>query len=262
MTPRNIVYAVADGIARLTIQRPDKLNALNRETVGEIRVALEAFGADPAARALILTGSGEKAFVAGADIAELAEQTPQGGKDYSLYGQGVLALLETSVKPTIAAINGFALGGGLEIALACHIRLASENAKLGLPEVTLGIIPGFGGTQRLPRLVGKGKALEIILSGEPVDAREAHRIGLVNRVVPLAELLPEAEKLARTILSRGPVAVRFAIEAVGRGLEMPAAEGHFLEATLFGLLTTSEDMKEGTRAFLEKPRRSPTFKGR
>ncbi|MBI3451046.1 MAG: enoyl-CoA hydratase/isomerase family protein [Acidobacteria bacterium] len=262
MSYRNLLYAVSDGIARLTINRPDKLNALNRETVGEIDAAVQAFGADASARALVLTGSGDRAFVAGADISELAEQTPQGGKDYSLHGQRVLAQLETSVKPTIAAINGFALGGGLEIALACHMRVASETAKLGLPEVTLGIIPGFGGTQRLPRLVGKGRALEIILTGEPIDAREAHRIGLVNRVVPQPELLAEAEKLARTILSRGPVAVRFAIEAVGRGLEMPAAEGHFLEATLFGLLTTSEDMKEGTRAFLEKPRRTPAFKGR
>jgi len=256
----NILYTVQDGIARLTINRPDKLNALNRATVGEIGAAIDAFENDPSARALIVTGAGEKAFVAGADIAELAEQTPQGGKDYSIYGQGILSRLESSGKPTIAAINGYALGGGLELALSCHMRVASESAVLGLPEVTLAIIPGFGGTQRLPRLVGRGKALEMILSGDKIDAREAHRIGLVNRVVPPAEVLPEAEKLARSILARGPVAVRFAIEAVGRGLEMPLPEGLYLEASLFGLITTSEDMKEGTRAFVEK--RKPVFKGR
>jgi enoyl-CoA hydratase len=257
---KNILFESKDGLSRLTINRPDKLNALNRETVREIDAALDAFDKDAGARALILTGSGEKAFVAGADIGELAEQTPQGGKAYALYGQSVLSHLESSGKPTIAAINGFALGGGLEIALACHLRIASETASLGLPEVTLGIIPGFGGTQRLARLVGKGAALEMILTGNRIDAREAHRIGLVNRVVPSADLIAESEKLAGTILSRGPVAVRFAIESVNRGLEMPSAEGQFLEATLFGLLTTSEDMKEGTRAFLEK--RKPAFSGR
>jgi enoyl-CoA hydratase len=256
----NILYEVKEGIARLTVNRPDKLNALNRRTVTEIGEALDAFEKDAEARALLLTGAGEKAFVAGADIAELAEQTPQGGKEYSLFGQDVLGRLESSGKPTIAAINGFALGGGLELALACQLRIAAETASLGLPEVTLAIIPGFGGTQRLPRLVGRGKALEMILTGERIDAKEAHRVGLVNRVVPLADLVAEADKLARTILSRGPVAVRYAIEAVTRGLEMPLEEGLFLEATLFGLLTTTDDMKEGTRAFLEK--RKPAFRGR
>jgi len=260
MSYRNILFDSVDGLARLTINRPDKLNALNRETITEIDAALEAFDRDAGARALILTGAGDRAFVAGADIGELAEQTPHGGREYSLYGQSVLSRLEASGKPTIAAINGFALGGGLEIALACHLRVASESAFLGLPEVTLAIIPGFGGTQRLARLVGKGRALEMILTGDRIDAREAHRIGLVNRIVPPAHLISEAEKLARAILSRGPVAVRFAIESVNRGMEMPAAEGQFLEATLFGLLTTSEDMKEGTRAFLEK--RKPAFRGR
>jgi len=260
MTFHNILYEVSDGIARLTVNRPDKLNALNRQTVNEIEAALIAFEASAEAGALILTGTGPKAFVAGADIAELAEQTPQGGKTYSLYGQGVLDRFERSGKPTIAAINGFALGGGLEIALACHMRVAASTATMGLPEVKLGIIPGFAGTQRLPRLVGRGRALEMILSGDSIDAAEAHRIGLVNRVVEPQALMAEAEKLARTILSRGPVAVRFAIESVGRGLDMSFADGQFLEATLFGLLTTSEDMKDGTRAFLEK--RKPVFRGR
>jgi enoyl-CoA hydratase len=260
MSYKNLLYETAGGIARLTINRPEKLNALNRETVEEIGAALVLFEADASAGALIVTGSGPKAFVAGADIGELAEQTPQGGKEYSILGQGILRRLEACGKPTIAAVNGYALGGGLELALACHIRIASESASLGLPEVTLGIIPGFGGTQRLPRLVGRGRALQMILSGDRIDAAEALRCGLVDKVVKPEELIPETEKLARTIASRGPVAVRYAIEAVDRGLEMSQSEGLFLEATLFGLLTTTEDMKEGTRAFLEK--RKPTFRGR
>jgi len=236
MAFENLLYEVRDRIAFITINRPDKLNALNRKTVQELDRAVSDAGGDPNVMAVIITGSGQKAFVAGADIAELAQQTPLGGKDYSIYGQEVLSRLESLGKVVIAAVNGFALGGGCELALACNLRVASENAKLGLPEVTLGIIPGFGGTQRLPRIVGKGKALELILSGEMIDAREAHRIGLVNRLAPEGQAVAEAEKLARTIMTRGPLALRMAIEAVNEGLEMPVEEGLFLEATLFGLV--------------------------
>jgi len=260
MSYENLVYALENGIARLTMNRPEKLNALNRKTMEELDAAIDAFSADDAAKALVITGAGAKAFVAGADINELARQTPREGKDYSLFGQRVLRKIETCRKPTIAAINGFALGGGLELALSCHMRVAAEGAKVGLPEVTLGIIPGFGGTQRLPRLVGRGMALQLILTGEMIKAEEALRIGLVNKVVPAESLMAEATSMAATILERGPVAVEFAIDAVNRGLEMPLEEGLFLEAGLFGLLTTSEDMKEGTRAFLEK--RKPSFSGR
>jgi len=256
----NLLYEIRDGLAVVTVNRPDKLNALDRKTVEELDRAMADAAAQPEVLAVILTGGGSKAFVAGADITELSRQTPLGGKDYSLYGQGVLGRIESLGKVTIAAVNGFALGGGCELALACNLRVASENAKLGLPEVTLGIIPGFGGTQRLARLVGKGKALELILSGEMIDAKEAHRIGLVNRISPAGEAVPVAESLARTIMSRGPQAVRMAIEAVNEGLEMPIEEGLFLEATLFGLVTTTEDFKEGTRAFIEK--RKADFRGR
>ena len=260
MSFENLLYEVRDGVAFITINRPDKLNALNRATVTELDRAVADAGADAAVRAIVVTGSGPKAFVAGADIGELAQQTPIGGKDYSIFGQEVLSRLESLGKVVVAAVNGFALGGGCELALACNLRVASENARLGLPEVTLGIIPGFGGTQRLARLVGKGKALELILSGEMIDAREAHRIGLVNRVVPEGQAVAEAEKLARLIMTRGPVAVGMAIEAVNEGLEMPVEEGFFLEATLFGLVVTTEDFTEGTRAFMEK--RKAAFKGR
>jgi len=260
MSYKNLIYSVDAGIARITMNRPEKLNALNRETMHELDAALDDFFGDAGARLIILTGAGSKAFVAGADITELARQTPREGKDYSLFGQGVLRKLESGGKPSIAAINGFALGGGLELALACHMRIASQGALLGLPEVTLGIIPGFGGTQRLPRLVGRGIAMELILSGAKIDAAEALRIGLVNKVVPAEQLQSAAADLAAAILSRPPVAVAFAIDAVNRGLEMPLLEGLFLEAGLFGLLTTTEDMKEGTRAFLEK--RKPSFTGR
>ncbi|HET9480613.1 MAG TPA: enoyl-CoA hydratase-related protein [Candidatus Polarisedimenticolia bacterium] len=260
MAYENLLYEVRDGVAVITVNRPEKLNALNRRTVEEIEAAIGQAEADAQVLAVILTGSGPKAFVAGADIGELARQTPLGGKDYSLYGQEVLARIESLGKVVIAAVNGFALGGGAELALACHLRVASENARLGLPEVTLGIIPGFGGTQRLSRLVGTGRALELILSGDMIDAREAHRIGLVNRVVPAGEAVAAAETLARTIIARGPVAVRLAIEAVNEGLEMPLEVGLFLEATLFGLVVTTEDFKEGTAAFLEK--RKPQFKNR
>jgi len=208
----------------------------------------------------LITGAGPKAFIAGADIADLARQGPFDGKARALRGQAVLRRLETCGKPVVAAVNGFALGGGCELALACHIRMASENAKFGQPEVRLGIIPGYAGSQRLPRLIGKGRALQLLLTGEMIDAHEAYRIGLVNSVVPPDRLLAEAEKLLRTILAQGPIAVRLALEAVERGLEMSLDEGSNLEANLFGLLASSQDMREGLTAFLEK--RPPKFEGR
>jgi enoyl-CoA hydratase len=209
---------------------------------------------------VVLTGSGEKAFVAGADIGELARQTPVEGKERSIRGQKVLDRIENLGKPVVAAVGGFALGGGCELAMACHVRVASDNARLGTPEVRLGIMCGYGGTQRLSRLVGKGRAFELLLTGEMVDAAEALRIGLVNRVVPRSKLLEESEVLLRRMLANGPVSLRFTLEAVNSGLEMPFAEGQYLEATLFGLICTTEDMKEGTKAFLEK--RPPKFQGK
>ena len=255
-----VLYGTKDGIARITISRPEKLNALDRQTVQEIDRVVASAGQDPSVGVLIITGAGEKAFVAGADIGELASQTPVEGTAYARAGQAVLDRLERLGKPSIAAINGYALGGGLELAMACTLRVAAESAKLGQPEVALGIIPGYGGTQRLARLVGAGRALEMILTGEPIDAREALRIGLLNRVVPAAELLPGAEALARTILTRGPVALRYALQAVHEGLQTTLNEGLSMEAALFGLCCATEDMREGTRAFVEK--RKPAFKGR
>jgi len=249
-----------DGILVVTIDRPKVLNALNAQTVEEIYEAFSAARSDDSVKAVIVTGGGEKAFVAGADIMELAQKTPITGKDTSERGQFILSFIERFPKPVIAAINGFALGGGCELALACHIRIASEKAQIGLPEVTLGIIPGYGGTQRMARLLGKGKALELICTGDRIGAEEAERIGLVNKVVPADQLMAAAEKMARTIMSRGPLAVRAAIEAVMHGSEMPFEEGQFLEATLFGLLCASEDTKEGMQAFLEK--RAASFKGK
>jgi enoyl-CoA hydratase len=207
----------------------------------------------------VLTGAGDKAFVAGADINELAVQSPVSGREHALIGQHVFDLVENLGKPVIAAINGFALGGGCELAMACTLRLAADTARLGQPEINLGILPGYAGTQRLPRLVGKGRALQIMLSGAPITAVEAERIGLVNRVVPAAELLTEARRLAAALAAQAPIAVRYIIDAVNKGLEMPFAEGCVHEATLFGLVAATEDMREGTRAFLEK--RKPTFKG-
>jgi len=256
----NVRSEVRDGICIITIDRPKVLNALNAQTVGEIAEAFEAVRGDANVRAVILTGGGEKAFVAGADINELAKMTPISGKETAERGQRVFRDIETFPKPVIAAVNGFALGGGCELALACHIRIASENAQLGLPEVTLGIIPGYGGTQRMARLLGKGKALELICTGDRIGAAEAERIGLVNKVVPADQLMSAAEEMAKKMASRGPLAIAAAIEAVMIGSDMGFDEGQFLEATLFGLLASSDDMKEGMGAFLEK--RKAEFKGK
>jgi enoyl-CoA hydratase len=256
----NVKTENRDGILIVTIDRPKVLNALNAQTVQEIGQAITAAATDDAVKCIILTGGGEKAFVAGADINELAQMGPITGKQTAERGQKVLNAIENSPKPVIAAINGFALGGGCEIALACHIRIASEKAQLGLPEVSLGIIPGYGGTQRMARLLGKGKALELILTGDRIGAVDAEKIGLVNKVVPADQLMATAEEMAKKIASRGPLAVRAAIEAVMSGSEMPFNEGQFLEATLFGLLAATEDMKEGMQAFLEK--RAADFKAK
>lgn len=256
----HLLIEIADGIAVVRINRPDKLNALNGTLISELDQAFRGLAEDPTVRALVLTGAGEKAFVAGADIAELAKVDPLGGVRTSRQGQDAFRFLEQMPKPVIAAVNGFALGGGLELALACHIRLASENAKFGLPEVKLGIIPGYGGTVRLPRLVGKGRALEMILTGDMIDAQEAHRIGLVNRVVPQAELLDAARELASKIMANGPVAVALALEAVENGLTATVEEAQRFESNLFGLLASTSDMREGMGAFLEK--RKANFTGK
>ena len=250
---------IADRTAWITVQRPEKLNALNNEVLKELERTFAGLEFDDQVGAVVVTGSGEKAFVAGADIAELASLDTSSARRQALAGQAVFDRIEGFPKPVIAAVNGFALGGGCELALACHIRIASENAKFGLPEVSLGIIPGYGGTQRLPRLVGKGVALDMILSGEMVAAADALRMGLVSRVFPLAELRAGADKLARTLLSRGPLAQRSALDAVHQGLEMPLEKGLQFEAALFGLLASSQDMKEGMTAFMEK--RAAQFKG-
>jgi enoyl-CoA hydratase len=260
MSHQNLLLDVREGVATVTVNRPDKLNALNDRTVAELDDAFASLGSDPAVRGVILTGAGEKAFVAGADIGELADQSPVAGQDRSLRGQKVLDRIERLGKPVVAAINGFALGGGCELALACHVRVAAEGARLGTPEVKLGIMCGYGGTQRLPRLVGRGRALEMLLTGEMVDAQEALRIGLVNRVVPKEKLREETEALLRKMLANGPVSLRFTLDAVRAGLETPLEQGLAHEATLFGLICTTEDMKEGTRAFLEK--RPARFQGR
>jgi enoyl-CoA hydratase len=260
MSYQTLLVETRDNVTFVTINRPDKLNALSDRTVEELDAAFAAIAIDPATRGVILTGAGEKAFVAGADIAELATQSPVDGRERSLRGQRVLGRIEKLGKPVVAAVNGFALGGGCELAMACHVRVASENAKLGTPEVKLGIMCGYAGTQRLPRLVGKGRALEMLLTGEMVDAAEALRIGLVNRVVPREKLLAEAEGLLRKMLANGPVSLRFTLDAVTDGLEMGFDEAQRNEATLFGLLCTTDDMKEGTRAFLEK--RPARFQGK
>jgi len=259
MTYENLTVEVQNKVAHVTINRPKVLNALNERTVREIHHAFAALCDDRAVGAVILTGSGEKAFVAGADINELAQMTPLGGEASSRLGQEAFDEIESLGKPVIAAINGFALGGGLELALACHFRFASENAKMGLPEVGLGIIPGYGGTQRLPRIVGLGRALELITTGRMIDAAEAYRIGLVNAVFPQAELLPHCEKVASDILAKGPLAVRCAMDAAIGGLDSTLEQGLAQESTYFGLLSATTDMREGLTAFLEK--RKPEFGG-
>ncbi len=248
----NLTFDVRDRIATITINRPDKLNALNDATIAELDRAIGEVISRADVGGAILTGTGAKAFVAGADIAELATQGSLDGRLRAMVGQRVFTRFETSPKPVIAAINGFALGGGLELALACHIRIASDNAKMGLPEVKLGIGPGYGGTQRLPRLIGKGRALQLMLTAEMTDAAEAHRIGLVNKVVPQAELLAAAEAMMKQILANGPVAIALCIEAVNRGLDTTLEEGLVIEANHFGLIATTKDMREGMSAFLEK----------
>jgi len=260
MAYENLLYEKRDQIGFITFNRPKVLNALNRKTMEELNQILISARDDQDVRVLILTGAGEKSFVAGADIGDLAVQTPVSGRETALFGQSVLHRLETLGKPSVAAINGFALGGGCEVALACSMRLASKNAKLGQPEVKLGILTGYGGSQRLSRLCGKGVAHELCLTGEMISADEALRIGLVNHVYEPAELLPAAETLAKKIIANAPLAVKFTMEAIERGAEMPQEEGQFLEATLFGVCAATEDMREGTRAFLEK--RPAQFRGK
>jgi enoyl-CoA hydratase len=246
--------------AIVTINRPKVLNALNSQTLDELRRAILDLKREPDVRVVVLTGAGEKSFVAGADINELAAQTPTGGREHALTGQHVLDLIENMGKPVIAAINGYALGGGCELAMACTLRIAADTAKIGQPEIALGLIPGYAGTQRLARLVGRGRAMEMILTGTPIGADHALRIGLVNRVVPAAELPAEARKLAQQLAAQAPIAMRYIIDAINKGGEMAFAEACRYEATLFGLVAATDDMREGTAAFLEK--RKAVFKGR
>ncbi len=246
-----LTFDVTDRIATITVNRPDKLNALNDAVMDELRTAIAEARRRSDVGAVLLTGAG-RAFVAGADIGELADQTAMEGKARAERGQRVFRRFETSPKPTLAAVNGFALGGGCELAMACHMRIASDTAKFGQPEVKLGIVPGFGGSQRLPRLVGKGRALQLLLTGEVIDAAEAYRIGLVNRVVPAGELLAAARAMLTTILAQGPLAVAHCIEAVERGLDMGLDDAIALEASYFGMLSATQDKAEGMRAFLEK----------
>ena len=259
-TFENVLYEKKGAIAYVTLNRPKVLNALNQRTWQDLRAAFEDARDDADVRGVILTGAGDKAFIAGADISELAKVTAVQAERSSTYGQEVLNLVENLGKPVVAAINGFALGGGCETAMACTIRLATESARFGQPEVKLGVPPGGGGTQRLPRLVGKGRALQLILSGEMITAQEAYRIGLVNEVVPAAELIPRAEAILKQIFANAPLAVRYSLEAVNKGLETSQTEGLALEASFFGLCAGTEDKQEGTQAFLQK--RAPQFKGR
>jgi enoyl-CoA hydratase len=257
---KTLLFQKRGAVAFITLNRPAVRNALNAETVRELGSAFAAVKEDDEVRVIILTGAGDKAFAAGADIKELAVRTPLSGRDYSLAGQAVFNSIENLGKPVIAAINGYALGGGCELAMACTLRIASESAMLGQPEVKLGLLPGFGGSQRLPRLVGKSRALEMLLTGDMVTAEEALRIGLVNRVTPPSELLPAAEELAKKIIANAPLAVTFCVESVNRGMEMSQDEAQFLEAALFGICCGTEDMKEGASAFMEK--RPAAFKGK
>jgi enoyl-CoA hydratase len=260
MAYENLLTERDEAVLVITINRPSVLNALNTQTLTELDAAMDAAREDPTVRAVILTGAGDKAFVAGADIKELAVQTPVTGREHARRGQAILNRLEHLGKPVIAAVNGFALGGGCELAMACTIRIAADTAKFGQPEINLGLIPGYAGSQRLPRLVGRGRALELLLTGAQISADDALRMGLVNRVVPAAQLMDEARVLARTLASKAPIAARYIMEAVAAGVEMPLAESQDYEATLFGLIATTDDMREGTRAFLEK--RKPAFQGR
>ena len=254
-----LLFELRDAVATVTVNRPEKLNALNAVVIAELGDVADRMRKDPAIQGMILTGAGPKAFVAGADIAEIAAQGPVDGKARALEGQRVFRSLERCGKPVIAAVNGFALGGGCELAMACHLRVASEQARFGQPEVKLGIGPGYGGTVRLPRLVGKGRALEILLTGQMIDAQEAYRIGLINRVVPADRLMTESEEILRSIIENGPLAVRACLEAVDTGLDVGVDEALLLEANLFGLLSGTADMREGTAAFAAK--RKPLFKG-
>ncbi|MGB7297436.1 MAG: enoyl-CoA hydratase-related protein [Candidatus Aminicenantales bacterium] len=260
MNLKNLLVKKGDGVGWITINRPEKLNAMNIETIEELRVAFREFGDDPEVRAVILTGAGEKAFVAGADISEFIHLDAEKGREYARRGQELTTTIENFPKPVIAAINGYALGGGTEFALACHVRIASENARLGQPEVKLGIIPGYGGTQRLSRLVGKGQAMEMILSGRIVEATEAREAGLVNKVVPAAELLSAAEAMAKEMIKNAPLALAYSIEAINQGLDRTLPEGLALEAEIFGRCCATEDFREGAKAFIEK--RKPDFQGR
>jgi enoyl-CoA hydratase len=260
MTFDNLLVERDGAVAIVTFNRPEKLNALNSATLRSLDSALVAMGADDDVRAIILTGAGEKSFVAGADINELAVLTPAQGKEHARAGQRVFDRIEQLGKPVIAAINGFALGGGCELAMACTVRIASDTARLGQPEINLGIIPGYAGSQRLPRLVGKGRALELLLTGDMIGAQRAYEIGLVNQVVPAAELMPAARKMAQTLASKAPIAVRYILEAVNQGLDMSLEQGQVLETALFGAIASTDDTKEGTAAFLAQ--RKATWKGR
>lgn len=260
MTYANLLIAREGAVATVTVNRPDKLNALNAATIDELRQACLALRAADDVRAVVVTGTGPKAFIAGADIAELAQLTPVAAKILAQRGQHVFDLIEGLGKPVLAAVNGFALGGGCELAMACTLRVAADTARLGQPEVNLGLIPGYGGTQRLPRLVGRGRALELLLRGHHVDAQEAYRIGLVDRVVPAAELMTTAQRLAAELAGKAPQAVRAILEAVNRGMDMRLADAQAHEASLFGLVAATDDMREGIRAFLDK--RAPAFHGR
>jgi enoyl-CoA hydratase/carnithine racemase len=256
----NVLYEKRGAIAQVTVNRPKVLNALNTPTWKDLRTAFENARDDTAVRGVILTGAGDKAFIAGADISELAHVAAFEAEQSSRFGQEVLDLIENLGKPVVAAINGFALGGGCETAMACTIRIAVDTAQFGQPEVKLGLLPGGGGTQRMPRLIGKGRALQLILSGEMINAQEAYRIGLVNEIVPAPDLIKRAEAILKTIASNAPIAVKFALEAANKGMETSQGEGLLLEASYFGLCAATEDKKEGTTAFLEK--RAPQFRGR
>lgn len=260
MSYETLLVERSGAVARVTINRPEKLNALNGKLLGELEDCFRAVGDESEVRVVILTGAGEKSFVAGADISELSVLSPLEAREFARRGQRVIGLIEDLGKPVIAAVNGYALGGGCELAMACSLRVAAENARFGLPEVKLGVIPGYGGTQRLARLIGKGRAIEITTIAEPISAQEAYRLGLVNQVVPAKDLITVCEALAGKIMANAPLAVKFALEAVNHGMEMTLEEGLFLEANLFGLCCATEDMREGTRAFLEK--RPPKFTGK